>query len=86
MGSGSPTSSLGQKDFEKFEKFEQAISEQMDVIEKLTDEKAKVFTELNTALAVIKQMERENATLAFQVKGLLAKRERQTGKNNEPAP
>ena len=43
MGSGSPTSSLGQKDFEKFEKFEQAISEQMDVIEKLTDEKSKIF-------------------------------------------
>lgn len=47
---------------------------------------APLQTELNTALAVIKQMERENATLAFQVKGLLAKRERQAGKNNEPAP
>jgi len=55
------------------EKFEHTISEQMDVIEKVTDEKHKIEVELKAALGVIKQMGRENATLAFQVRNLVIK-------------
>lgn len=71
---GDDSGSLGEeRDAQKFFQFEQAISEQMDVIDKLTDEKQKQTVDLNNAMQLIKQMERENATLAFQVKGLLEK-------------
>lgn len=51
-------------------RYEAAINEQMDVIEKLTDEKAKINAELMGAVNLIKQLKRENAALAFQVNAL----------------
>ena len=49
-----------------------AISEQMDVIEQLTNEKTKMQSELNAAMKVLRQRDRENSTMAFQLKQILA--------------
>mmetsp|Transcript_48926 Transcript_48926/g.111021 ORF Transcript_48926/g.111021 Transcript_48926/m.111021 type:complete len:198 (+) Transcript_48926:209-802(+) len=51
----------------KIHQYETAISDQMDVIEKLTEEKHKAMVELMAAKKIIQQRDREIAMLALQV-------------------
>eukprot|EP00615_Pteridomonas_danica_P011449 CAMPEP_0114347728 /NCGR_PEP_ID=MMETSP0101-20121206/14143_1 /TAXON_ID=38822 ORGANISM="Pteridomonas danica, Strain PT" /NCGR_SAMPLE_ID=MMETSP0101 /ASSEMBLY_ACC=CAM_ASM_000211 /LENGTH=162 /DNA_ID=CAMNT_0001485233 /DNA_START=89 /DNA_END=577 /DNA_ORIENTATION=+ len=60
-------------DYTKFAAFETAISDQMDVIEKLTEEKRGISVELFAALKLVRQRDRENATLSYQLKELLTR-------------
>jgi len=62
-----------EQDYSRFSQFETAISDQMEVIEKLTDEKQKLTVELGAASKQLRQKDRENATLAYQLKQLLAR-------------
>mmetsp|Transcript_1005 Transcript_1005/g.1482 ORF Transcript_1005/g.1482 Transcript_1005/m.1482 type:complete len:206 (+) Transcript_1005:144-761(+) len=63
-----------------------AISEQVDVIDKLTEEKKKLQDELIACVGTIRNLQRENATLVYQVRNLTNKQSKMNGSTAVDAP